>query len=328
MKTKLLFTICLGFSALVFGQVPANGLTGFYPFSGNANDCSGNANDPTYIGSGITLTTDRFGDENCAYYFDGNPDSYMRIPADNFPATDRTISLWFKIPEVTNRPALLSYGGDGNCGTTFFMGINVSGYDQYTVQGHCTYNELTYPYPAAPVNEWYHWVVTVSGATQKIYINGEFKASAETFTGSTYVTGRDLSFGVLTYVNGYAPYTDQNCGYLKGALDDIRIYDHALTDAEILSLYSDISTGIMHHPKEEFPRVLNNPSEGNFTVDLGLQNSHSKITVSDLFSRIVYSKRRVDERIINLRINEPAGIYIMNIDTGETRSIHRLVIQK
>ncbi len=47
--------------------IPTDGLVGWWPFNGNANDESGNGNDGTVIGA--TLTTDRFGNTNSAYFF-------------------------------------------------------------------------------------------------------------------------------------------------------------------------------------------------------------------------------------------------------------------
>ena len=56
--------------------VPANGLVGWWPFNGNANDESGNGNNGTVNGS--TLTTDRFGNSNSSYNFNGTS-NYIRI---------------------------------------------------------------------------------------------------------------------------------------------------------------------------------------------------------------------------------------------------------
>ena len=70
----LLFLLCVSF--LSFSQipnyVPSNGLVGWWPFTGNANDLSGFGNNGTV--NGATLTTDRFGNANQAYSFNGVSD--------------------------------------------------------------------------------------------------------------------------------------------------------------------------------------------------------------------------------------------------------------
>jgi hypothetical protein len=75
MKTLLLTAMTtLGITAASTAQnvpsyVPTDGLVGWWPFNGNANDESGNGNNGNAIG--VTLTTDRFGLTNSAYFFNG-----------------------------------------------------------------------------------------------------------------------------------------------------------------------------------------------------------------------------------------------------------------
>ncbi len=75
MKNKLLL-LAMGIAlsaqtlmAQVPSYVPTDGLAGYWPFSGNANDESGNSHNGTV--NGATLTADRFGNANSAYYFNG-----------------------------------------------------------------------------------------------------------------------------------------------------------------------------------------------------------------------------------------------------------------
>ncbi len=244
MRTIILSLAWLSLSASALSQ----NLVAYYPFNGNNNDESGNSINPTYTGAGVTLTTDRFGNANKAYNFDGATGSYMRMPADLLPTTNRTISMWFNVPDVTNRPGLLGYGGNGSCGTTLLMGINCTGSGQYWVQGHCGNNAAGFTYPTAPVNNWYHWVLTINGSAQKIYVNGKLKSTTNSFSGSTAVTGKDFSLGVITSTSGTAPYTDVNVGYLNGKLDDIRIYDNAMTDAQVQNLYNSEVGMVAYYP--------------------------------------------------------------------------------
>lgn len=236
-----LFLLLAGLSLSVISYTQT--LVAYYPFNGNPNDQSGNGRNPTYVGA--SLTTDRFGNANSAYEFSGMTSGHIEYPAGGLPATNRTISIWFYTSDVSNRPGLFGYGGNGSCGTTLFMAINLSGSGQYNVQGHCGANAVSFTYSSAPVNQWYHWVLTINNAEQKIYINGVLKSTANTFSGSTFTTGTELSFGVIPHTNGLAPYTDANVGYLNGKLDDIRIYDAALSDAQVLQLYQTESTGLV-----------------------------------------------------------------------------------
>src|SRR5271154_1890700 len=101
---KLLLIICtmlIAFNA--FSQVPAyvptDSLLGWWPFTGNANDASGNGNNGTVHGA--TLTNDRFGNPNSAYSFDGS--SYIDVPeSDSLELTnDFTLSAWINCQYLT-----------------------------------------------------------------------------------------------------------------------------------------------------------------------------------------------------------------------------------
>jgi hypothetical protein len=76
--------------------VPTNGLVGWWPFNGNANDESGNGNNGTV--NGATLTTDRFGNANSAYFFNGNSSNSPYIiansPINNNTASSFSFSIW------------------------------------------------------------------------------------------------------------------------------------------------------------------------------------------------------------------------------------------
>jgi hypothetical protein len=78
---KKLFILFALFAHVVAAQnvpnyVPTNGLVGWWPFNGNANDLSGNGNNG--VVNGATLTTDRFGYANKAYDFNSNNNTYIQ----------------------------------------------------------------------------------------------------------------------------------------------------------------------------------------------------------------------------------------------------------
>ena len=100
MKTRKIITsvVAIFAFATAFAQnlpsyVPGDGLVGYWGFDGNANDQSGNSNNGTV--NGANLTTDRFGNVDSAYSFDGNSSintNYQGISNQNA----RSISFWLK----------------------------------------------------------------------------------------------------------------------------------------------------------------------------------------------------------------------------------------
>jgi hypothetical protein len=89
--------------AQIPSYVPTNGLVGWWPFNGNANDESGNGNNGTV--NGVTLTTDRNGNTGKAYSFDGINDYIFMgvIPSLTTSSNNGfTIALWFNSNSYQN----------------------------------------------------------------------------------------------------------------------------------------------------------------------------------------------------------------------------------
>ena len=110
-KRKLLLAIIIiVFSNTLLSQIPTNGLVGYWPFSGNANDSSGNNLNGTV--NGAILTEDRFGNPSSAYSFDGN--DYILVNDDDllsFPNNEFTFSFWVN-PTLTQLPASPAFEED------------------------------------------------------------------------------------------------------------------------------------------------------------------------------------------------------------------------
>ncbi|MBN2559331.1 MAG: LamG domain-containing protein [Phycisphaerae bacterium] len=236
--------IMLGLAMATTGLADlSDGLVAYYPFNGNANDEGSNGNDGLVLGA--TLTQDMFGNADSAYYFDG-VDDYIRASANNLPTPARTVSLWFYTDAVGiapydpgYRPNLVGYGGGAGCGTSWLMGINHWGHASMGMTGHCWANTIEYYYGSeAPAGSWFHFVITTDPTGTRIYLDSELKASNSIYVNNTYVNGRHLAIGVAVNPTGYAPYKDYNVGYFKGTIDEVRIYDRALSLAEIQELYA------------------------------------------------------------------------------------------
>ena len=196
------------------------GLVAYYPFDGNASDMSGNDHHGTV--NGTTLGTDRHGLAGKAFNFDG-VDDYINIG--NFPLTDFTFNSWVNIEAVNtnNLNAILSRMG------TAYQGF------EFSVEPDSTLKLLTgngsgwshlFSNDTLGVNEWISLTATAEANQFKIYINSILVLS----NNSSHVNSTDDTL-IGTRTNA------ANGGHFNGSIDDVRIYNRALSAVEVQALH-------------------------------------------------------------------------------------------
>ncbi|MFZ4414481.1 MAG: LamG-like jellyroll fold domain-containing protein, partial [Bacteroidales bacterium] len=222
-------------------QLPANlqqGLVAFYPFCGNANDESGNGNNGTV--NGATLTTDRFGNANRAYSFDGINNNIIvpNNPSINLSGNEITISYWMKWFNNNNDP---NYKGVSKGGVDLLSGYELMIRGSYN--GDNGWAHFPIPFNAGYVGancsntnqywgQWINLVGVFKNGIGKIYINGTITV-IDSLIGATSIlpNNHNLYIGTRDPVNAWV-------GHLNGSLDDIFIYNRALSSSEVNQLYN------------------------------------------------------------------------------------------
>ena len=231
---KFLFGI-LTLSALLTFQVRAqsfltNGLLAYYPFNGNVNDASGNGNNGTNYGA--TFTQDRFGFTNGAIYF-SNGASVLTGFFPPLGSASRTFSGWFNVSDPSLM-TLMFYGGDSSyAGDRFEPKIN----GQFGVD--CSYGSLLTTTNFAD-SHWHSFVIVMptnaAVSNMLFYMDGALQTNAFSDGPGNLIntaTNYPLQFGELWA--GSRP--------LTGALDDVRVYNRALSSNEVAQLYvTELST--------------------------------------------------------------------------------------
>jgi hypothetical protein len=207
------------------------GLVAFYPFNGNANDESGNGANGTV--NGAVLASDRFGNANKAYSFNGNAfisSTPTALPVNN-SARSFTAFIFYQQPQTYNDwSCILSYGG-GNVGNINDIFIGLSKADQVY------FNAGEFGNTSTPSNSysstWTHIAVTYDGINLnnvKIYING-IEQSANFFNNRNLTTLTTQNS--LFLIGRSNPFYSSKLFYFNGRLDDIRVYNRALKKEEI-----------------------------------------------------------------------------------------------
>jgi len=220
-------------------DVVTNGLVACYPFDGNANDASGNNLHGSVMGT--TLTVDRTGTSGKAYYFDGN--SYINIG--NSPKLDvnyHTITAWVK-----SEPKFLETGWKLSNAWKVIVGkVTPLVHETLSLVLKPT-NQLTTSFATSgegnhllespsvvPDGQWNFVALTYDGTKVVFYINGAVDSS-HSRSGTVRTNTNSLTIG------RHGGDANQSGGdsFFKGAMDDVRIYNRALTAAEVKQLYNE-----------------------------------------------------------------------------------------
>ncbi len=243
----LLTVLCTSAHAQLPSYLPADGLVAWYPFNGNANDESGNENDGIMVG-GISNANDRFGNSGSAFLFDGSS-GYIDVPSlNNLPYTPITYSAWV----VVNSYFPSSFGHKFKSiigrNTAFVLNNGVIGFFAANNIDNGTHDNNflmwrgggTSSVPASgvipPLNTWVHIVYTQDEQGDwKWYQDG-----ALTNSGNFTDIQDDFNFFQIGSCNNG---TVGGGVYWNDKLDDIGLWNRALTPLEIQNLYTATNTG-------------------------------------------------------------------------------------
>lgn len=223
-----------------FAAVTTDGLVAYYSFDGNANDQSGNGHDGTVYGA--TPTTDRFGAPNSAYSFDGLDDYISVDYAAAFQLPAITLSAWVR-PAVdlsagTSHAVVVGRGEDITTDQAAFnlmVGHTASPWANgtsafYESAGGAEQFFDTNVYPAA--GSWTHLVASrAADGELNIYSDGALIGHWLSTPDPASNSFQDLLIGAFWYVP--TPATAVITNFFTGAIDDVAIYNRALTPAQI-----------------------------------------------------------------------------------------------
>jgi Concanavalin A-like lectin/glucanases superfamily/Secretion system C-terminal sorting domain len=234
--TSLLLCLNIFYPPPMFSQIPTNGLVVWYPFSGNANDGSGYGYDG--VVDGATLTTDRFGSANSAYSFNGNSITVSNSAGLSF--WNYTFSAWIldngpSAPTAGAYHTIIAKYGNFDFDNTYAYDFSIC-YD--TISLGRDFKKLMdarpdwSAYSTTQINNgtWQHVAVTVkSNDTATIWING-VPSGSQLYPNSLYETSYPTTIGSIR--------TSKEKPFI-GKIDDIRIYNRALSAAEIDTLFHE-----------------------------------------------------------------------------------------
>ena len=232
----VLFVIPFGMSQELPSYVPTNGLVAYYPFNGNANDVSGNGYHGTV--NGATLTPDRNDVQNSSYGFDGL-DDYISINSNNnqldfFGNCCITISAWIKLDNNDNQYGILTNSDYNNIHQQYALKVD-SNSKLYFLAGDKLFESNGINYSSSNINngQWTHTLVSYDGNKLKLYLNGNLDYENQIIDNFP-----ESPSSVAFIGNSWGANND----FFPGQIDDVGIWNRALTEQEIQNLYTS-STG-------------------------------------------------------------------------------------
>jgi Concanavalin A-like lectin/glucanases superfamily/Secretion system C-terminal sorting domain len=221
---KILFLHCaLLFLLSATAQTPV----AYYPFNGNANDAIGILNGTV---SGAVLSTDRFGNANSAYNFDGVDDFISTANLATNQIDNWAMTAWVKPSSISQNNGTIVLNGFDN-------GVTGNGYGM--VMGDATHAAsgnlfkgllagvvfVTSGFTFSTNNIWYHTAIVREAGITKLYFNGIL--SGTTSANIPNIPSGSLRIGSCTGIR-----------FWNGAIDEVKIYNTALTAAQVLAEYS------------------------------------------------------------------------------------------
>jgi hypothetical protein len=340
MKSFFTLFFSVGIFVFTFSQNP----NVYYPFNGNANDASGNNHHGEVFGA--QLTSDRNGNANNAYLFNGSTD-YIEVAdtnALNFGKGSFTISLWFKtnsnqaymFPVATGvqgfAPGIVvsvNYGGVLGC-VLLAVGGNQVGDVTNTILIHTT--ETTFA-----DNQWHHFVGVVDKTNLKarIYIDGTLRTITKYTNfgpvGGTLINGNtELDITNVDYkaspshrfyiVRSNNTSIDQS---FNGSIDDINIFSAALNATQVNTLFTtnfSIENALQSSNFEIYPNPVNTQ------LNLLSNNQISHINILSIDGKLVQAFTNTNNQfhVANLK----SGIYILESTTVDGKVGRKMFIKQ
>lgn len=217
-----------------------DGLVGYWTFNGKdlagtvASDVSGRGNSGTLTNGPVPS----IGKVGQSLQFDGSND-YVQVPysAALAPTSAVSFGTWFKTTNKTLSQKILSKTESGgyaiviNEAVGSCNGTSLVGFVGVLAPG-MTYFGACYDRSNITDNQWHHVMTTYDGETVLLYLDGAQVASNATPSGPiTYSTNNTLCIGTEP---------SATCGvtqFFSGNIDEARVYNRALSAAEVKQLY-------------------------------------------------------------------------------------------
>nr|WP_321408005.1 LamG-like jellyroll fold domain-containing protein [uncultured Carboxylicivirga sp.] len=286
------------------------GLMAHYSFNGDANDSSGNDHHGTVYGA--ILTPDRDDNANCAYYFDGIDDYIDLGDWENGGAM--SITFWARWDDFNNYSRVIDLANGSSNANIIVSNYQTAGKFFFQIYSTSTKGVTSSSY-IITASSWDFYSATVSdNGVMRIYKNGVLVNE---------LTNGVVPAQVLRTKQYVARSNFLQDGYFKGAIDDIRIFNHTLSEVEISAVYNEIPTSIEESTYNSF-KVFPNPVKSTLYFNQ-LLKSGCTLSLFNITGKCVFSKL-VNENTNSINLDQLSeGIYLLKIQSDDGEETLKIV---
>ena len=300
-----------------FSQL-SNGLKAYYPFEANLSDQSGNGNDGLLIGSPMP-TQDRFGITDCAYYFPGGSNDYIRVNFSPDFAIDSlgafSISLWYQGGSVNEGDYEILFEKPNPDVSPYPSDYTLALYDLNKPGLGSNYRPIVGAVfdPPIPDPDWHHVVGIYDSKNWYFYEDNILVQSETSQEYSIFQSMNDLVIGKR----------------FQGVIDDIRFYNRAISFSEINEIFhlpsSCIPTGTKEMDNIQYA-IYPNPTKDILHISSSNQMKTGNIAVFNSLGKKLIDKPNYQFSVDMLNVSEwPEGIYFVQIYAQQQKSVTKLV---
>jgi hypothetical protein len=284
----------------VFQDFPEAPITE-YNFDNSYTNVNGNT---PFIGTpGSSFVNNRVGESQKALRVNSSSSFVCSATITNLPTgnSSRTVSLWYKNDSFSSgTPAIFVYGANSN-NQYFGNYINTTG--NVVLWSNATDHNFGGSYLP---NIWRHLVMTHDGANVKLYIDGNYVGQKTT----TLNTGNAIGFRI---------------GNTIGAVeyDDLKIYDYALSQAQVSSLYTNNTLSSSDFTQNNLEVALYpNPVRDILNIETTLEVQ--SVEIYNIQGQKVLSSNQKQINVSDLA----AGMYMVRIQDAENNIATKKIVIK
>lgn len=289
----------------------------YLPFNENIDDLSEYNN--IISSANLSYQTDPIGNEQLSAYYNGST-SFVSVENNAWLNFDLSLSLsaWIYSEHVNGGEAYPISHGNWDNRWKISIGDDLLRFTINTDEGVYDLDSKT----RIELEQWYFITMVYTGTDMEIYIDSQldsFKPASGTINSTFY----DLVFGKAR--------PDQDF-YFKGRLDDIYLYDHAISPIDIEEIFAQGVNNINDIKTDDLVSLFPNPGYGRLNIRLNKYiQSNVKYQIIDLFGRIIYRNvwQNNNDSQFNINTNNiKPGTYIIQLQTGEMVINEKFIITR